>query len=671
MPFNPTQMQLALGTGGVSRLGGTAAFNPMATALSPAGGAVTGGVSGSAPGATGVGVTQQATAGVDPAWSRIFGSATPTTLLQQRTASGGVSPTPAAQPNSQHHTGVPSGPSPGQASTMNAMVPGANSEANPNNGFSLEQQNGGLSNAEKGKDSAAPAPQTSVPNVEQAAAQTAVPNVPTKSTLAAPAVQTETKAATATQTGGSGQFANVKAAPIWSLIQQQGITPAQVPAFLQKHGWTQDASGVWVQSPLRGTPWADMNAPMTPVANPGTVDPSMSSAQINALTGGNQTLNDLVGRAMRLYTQLNSTPDVGGTTPKPTAEDQNNFNILNNYLKSIGITIGATASPAPGGGGTTPTPGGTGPGGQGGGGQGSGGGGGGGPNGDGSQYTPPPETPAPPPASTVITDPSGTQGGGPAYPGTNLDLSNVTGDQFYRNSGMNGLLADLYKTYGDKAPAIFEMIQSGAQQQNQDNNRQNAVNAYGGRMADYQNSPLYTGIQKLSTDILNDPTTIPWDIVRNQAVGSVDKSMDAARQALAGSAGRRGLSTGAVAGMTADIGRQQQDETAKTLGSYEIQKAQTDRQMQMQALQAALGGFAGTSGFDMSNASNLANLIAGNSSEYGNYASGLGSAFMNIDATQSAIDQANKQGKLTWEDAFNAFMGTAGKVGSAMLGKPA
>lgn len=669
MPFNPTQMQLALGTGGVSRLGGTAAFNPMATALSPAGGAVSGNVGGMAPGGTNVGVTPQVPAGVDPAWSRIFGSATPTTLLAQRTASGGVSPSPAAQPSAP----TSAGPSPQQAGTINAMVPGANSEANPNNGFSLEKQAGGLSNAEKGKDSAAPAPQSAVPNVQPPAPQqqTTVPNVAMKSVMAP---QTETKAATATTSApqGSGQFANVRAAPIWNLIQQQGVSPAQVPAFLRQHGWTQDASGVWVQSPLRGTPWADMNAPMTPVATPGAVDPSMTPAQINALTGGNQTLNDLVGRALRLYSQLNQAPDVGGTTPGPTADDLNNYNILSNYLKSLGITLGAgSAVPGPDQPGQSAPP--------------AGGGGGhpvdqlppnqlpqpGVPNPPQTSPTDTYQQPPAPPPDTVVTDPSGDQGGGPAYPGTNLDLSNVTGDQFYRNSGMAGLLADLYKTYGDKAPAIFEMIQSGAQQQNLQNNRQNAVNSYGGRMADYQNSPLFTGIQDLSTSILNNPTTIPWDIVRNQAVGSVDKSMEAARQALGSSAGRRGLSTGAVAGMAADIGRQQQDETAKTLGSYEIQKAQTDRQMQLQALQAALGGFAGTSGFDMSNASNLANLIAGNPSEYGNYASGLGSAFMNIDATQSAIDQANQQGKLTWEDAFNAFMGTAGKVGSAMLGKPA
>src|ERR1043166_6331534 len=99
-----------------------------------------------APGMGGGGQLQPrgAIPGVDQAWSRMFGTATPTALLEQRQANGGISPPPAA-------AFAPGGNSttPQMAGMANALVPGA-LNGNPENGYSSTQQNGGQSNNERG-----------------------------------------------------------------------------------------------------------------------------------------------------------------------------------------------------------------------------------------------------------------------------------------------------------------------------------------------------------------------------------------------------------------------------------------------------------------------------------------------------------------------------------------
>lgn len=126
MPFNPTQAQQSFGTGARP-----ASYMSMAL----------GGSTGTRP--VGAVPPRAATAGVDPAWSRIFGSATPAGLLEQRTAAGGVMPPVAAGTNPT------STPTPQTAGAVNGAVPGA-WNGNQENGYSSAQQNGGQSNNERG-----------------------------------------------------------------------------------------------------------------------------------------------------------------------------------------------------------------------------------------------------------------------------------------------------------------------------------------------------------------------------------------------------------------------------------------------------------------------------------------------------------------------------------------
>ena len=51
-------------------------------------------------------------------------------------------------------------------------------------------------------------------------------------------------------------------------------------------------------------------------------------------------------------------------------------------------------------------------------------------------------------------------------------------------------------------------------------------------MDSFAKDPLYTGVQKTAQDILNNPTPVPWDIIRNQTVSGIDKAGESAIQGL-------------------------------------------------------------------------------------------------------------------------------------------
>lgn len=131
MPLPKTQMQQSAGTGGVGFLGNPGgspgAPNYMTSALRQ-----TGSQQGGGQGA-GVKVETAPTPGVDPAWARMFGTATPSTLLDRRAA---------GQPLTD--------PAPQQGQGVTLEPPGGRPTEGSDNGFSQDKQLGGQSNNQRG-----------------------------------------------------------------------------------------------------------------------------------------------------------------------------------------------------------------------------------------------------------------------------------------------------------------------------------------------------------------------------------------------------------------------------------------------------------------------------------------------------------------------------------------
>lgn len=245
----------------------------------------------------------------------------------------------------------------------------------------------------------------------------------------------------------------------------------------------------------------------------------------------------------------------------------------------------------------------------------------------------------------------GTDTGGPDY---GVDLAGDA-NQSLSAAYLNAVERFQKGGWGDKSQAMAEAYMASLMQERQDANRQQAVDLFGNAVEGFEQSPLYTGIQGLGEDILNNPTPIPWDTVKNQYVAGQSKKLNTDLDALSSAMNRRGLGPTSAAGVTGDILREAAGDQAMGLGQLDIQQAQVDRAMQDQALRAALAAQAGTSGVQMANIGNLANFVTGDPAQYQNPYSGISSAFMNIDAVGAQIDAAEKAGKFSWADAAQLF----------------
>lgn len=465
------------------------------------------------------------------------------------------------------------------------------------------------------------------------AAPGGAPNVPTKSATASQDGATPT--AKPYSVGGIDYTlpTGTKLPQAWPTM-----TPTSRQAWMAKNGTPVDQAQADATNAVNS--YKQFTGLQFPGTNPvpggkATLAPGASQKDIAAATGGDPTLMRLVTAAQTLYPSFAGGTDTGGssTTPGQTSKNSQEYLAITKALGAYGITI---APPTTGGGTTTgdETNGGT-------------------TTGDGTTHT------------GVDTNSGGASGGvqnGNA--GTSLDLANS--DPNYQ-----ALLAKLIPAWGDKAPAMVEAIIAQAKSQDEAANRQNAVNIDSSAARSFDTNPLYTGSQDLAGKILANPDPIDWGAIRNQLVTKENAQGADAIKALGASTARRLGSSGmgASAGMAGDIQRAANSDSADKLGQLDVQRGQVDRQMQDDALKSGLSTLAGTSGVDISNWGNVANMVAGQPSNYANPYSGIAAAFTNIDATQQAIDASKASGQLSWADVFKAlFNSGSGGSGSSLGG---
>lgn len=245
MPFNSNQASIR--TGDTSGLGATGSWRSgAASALMPP-----------SQGAQPTVEPRGAIPGVDPAWSRMFGSATPTSLLEQRTANGGVSPPPA---NAQ--ISATSNYTPQTAGMANALVPGA-INGNAENGWSSTQQNGGQSNNERGTTKPFRPQQPPVDNRQQMANALMPPPPAGQPPVAPPNMTPEQAAAWAAAHPANGSPPPVAPPPA------KGVGPAVEP--MQPPGGPLGAALQPMPKPPAPTPAPAPTTPPTPT--PGVQQP--------------------------------------------------------------------------------------------------------------------------------------------------------------------------------------------------------------------------------------------------------------------------------------------------------------------------------------------------------------------------------------------------------------
>ena len=685
------QHQLGIGGGGATAAQEYDPADAWKQALQPAGG-------GGAPGG-GAPINGPApTPGVDPAWSRIFGTATPGELLGRRAAGAPLAPSAPAAPGTATDVAF----SPQDAGTLNASAPGV-FNGNPDNGFSQTQQDGGQSNNEQGgpppnpmadalerwrssggatppiapgsPDPGAAARYAGVPAPAPAAAPTPAPGVTTgmgidettgapqagaagmtvadaqQESVAPPAGAAATQGAEQTQESAAGPSGPAKAAEAsaGTPVRLSGIdytlnTGSKLPAawdslthaqkidFLTKHATPANQAQFDASKALNAFPnTAKVNLPSTnPLTSPVNITPEMFAdpKTLRAALGGDSGLNELALRYSALTTQiLHASGLLKPAQMSALTEEQA---AIANAMKGYGVTFG----PAP----TTTTPGDT-------------------TNDQNSQDTTV--------HNTVTDSEHGVVSGQPpadANPNTVLSQPATSLMDYFKRFTKGG--------FGDKAMAMAEAAFAADQQQAQTNNRQNSVNLMSSAVGNFSGSPLYTGSQDLAGQILKNPDPVPWDLVNNQYVSSRDKLAENIVGNLSGSAARRGLSTGAVQGIQGQMLGQAANEEAAGLGQLKVQQAVQGRQSEMDALRTALTTLAGTSGVDIANVGNLANLIAGNATDYQNPYSGIASAFANIDALVNAADVANQARNFTWQDAAQLFGQLSGSAAQAFGPRP-
>jgi hypothetical protein len=397
-----------------------------------------------------------------------------------------------------------------------------------------------------------------------------------------------------------------------------GMTGQEQRQWLEKNAHQANATQTTGLEALKGLDqYKDVVLPDQPLAQPVHLWSGSTDPEIDAALGGSD-LGRLAKSRRQLQSEYETIPVPGSAAQGRQRQDlSKQIAALDSTLGAYGVTFGAKPETPGGGpaGGTTPI-------------------------------------------DDAVHNNQGASGS-PSDPNSNTDLANAGAGDVPQDKK---LIADLIQTYGpEKGMAMYELLNAKAQQVNQDANRQSAVNLTQSGIEGYQGSDAYKGIQGLTGEILSHPTTTNWDLVRTKTVSDSDAAFAENQDALSRSFARRGIDPASGAGIAGELNRERSGDIASRLGDLEIQRGQIDRQQQLQALQAGIGGFGATSGFDMANYSNLANLVTGNPAQYGNFASGVGSAFLNADAASAAIDQAEQAGKFSWGDALEL----AGKLAGA------
>ena len=144
-------------------------------------------------------------------------------------------------------------------------------------------------------------------------------------------------------------------------------------------------------------------------------------------------------------------------------------------------------------------------------------------------------------------------------------------------------------------------------------NKQKGINilqeGYNSTLA--ENDPLRKESERLSLEALKNPNPVDLQGIQNRTSSRYDQGLDQSIQAMSGSAARRGIGMGAVAGMAGQATRDNRADLARTLGEQESAHQMLDRQSLYDAIANAGRTNATFKGEQLRQSALLANAVRG------------------------------------------------------------